>query len=156
MSFTVSIDLGYEFDVKAPFKEVFAVLADVPTSASHFPKVDKLVELGDGMYRWEMEKIGLPQINLQTIYASKYVCNKAKGSVSWTPIQGVGNARVSGNWKVVDKKKFTHIELQIHGQLHVPLPSLMKVVIAPAVEVEFEKLVEHYIDNLIVRFGGEV
>jgi len=71
-------------------------------------------------------------------------------------VEGVGNALVSGKWKISDKKKFTHIELQIHGQLQVPLPSLMKVVIAPAVEVEFEKLVEHYIDNLIVRFGGEV
>ncbi|MDP2369693.1 hypothetical protein, partial [Rhodoferax sp.] len=107
----VSIDLGYEFDVKARFKEVFDVLADVPTSASHFPNVDKLVDLGDGVYRWDMQKIGLPQINLQTIYASRYVANRTKGTVVWTPIAGVGNALVSGNWKIVDKKKFTHIEL---------------------------------------------
>ncbi len=156
MSFTVSIDLGYEFDVKAPFKEVYAVLADVPASAGHFPRVAKLVEMGGGVYRWEMEKIGLPQISLQTIYASKYVCNKAKGSVVWTPIKGVGNALVAGNWKIIDKKKFTHIELRIDGELDIALPGLMEVVIAPTVEAEFEKLVEQYIDNLIQRFGGEV
>ena len=46
MSFTVNIDLAYTFDVKASAADVFAVLADVPTSASHFPKVDKLVDLG--------------------------------------------------------------------------------------------------------------
>ena len=54
--------------VKARAKEVFEVLADVPLSASYFPHVDKLVDLGGGAYRWEMKKIGLPQINLQTIY----------------------------------------------------------------------------------------
>lgn len=156
MSITVSIDLGYEFDVKASAKEVFDVLADVPVSASHFPHVDKLVDLGGGAYRWEMKKIGLPQINLQTIYASRYVANKAKKTIVWTPVEGVGNALVSGDWKIVDKKKFTHIELRINGELSIALPTLMKVVIAPAVEHEFEKLVEQYIANLIECFGGEV
>ncbi len=36
MTVNVHIDLGYEFSVKAPVAEVFAVLSDVPTSASHF------------------------------------------------------------------------------------------------------------------------
>jgi hypothetical protein len=32
----------------------------------------------------------------------------------------------------------------------------MKMVVAPVVEGEFEKLVDKYIANLIKRFGGEV
>jgi carbon monoxide dehydrogenase subunit G len=156
MTVNVSIDLGYEFAVKAPASEVFDVLADVPTSASHYPKVDKLVDLGKGVYRWEMEKIGLAQINLQTIYASKYVSNKAKGSVVWTPVKGEGNALVSGSWQITDNKKSTNLVLKIHGELAIPLPGLMKMVIAPVVEAEFEKLTEKYIDNLTKRFGGEV
>jgi carbon monoxide dehydrogenase subunit G len=155
MTINVNIDLGYEFDVKASAKEVFDVLADVPTSAGFFPKVDKLVDLGDGVYRWEMAKIGLAQISLQTIYASKYVANPAKGTVVWTPVKGEGNALVSGNWKITDKKKSTHIVLQITGDLSIPLPGLMKMVVAPVVESEFEKMIEQYIDNLTRRFGGE-
>ena len=92
MAVTVEINLGYEFDVKAKASEVFAVLSDVPSSASHFPKVDQLVDLGGGAYRWEMEKIGIASITLQTVYASKYTSNKVKGTVSWTPIKGEGNA----------------------------------------------------------------
>jgi carbon monoxide dehydrogenase subunit G len=156
MSITVTIELGYEFDVKASADEVFAVLADVPTSASFYPKVDKLTDLGDGAYRWEMEKIGLTQINLQTVYASKYVGNKAKGTVVWTPVKGEGNALVSGNWKITDHKKSTNVVLTIAAELSVPLPALMKLVVAPVVEAEFEKLTEQYIDNLTKRFGGEV
>ncbi len=155
MTITVHIELGYEFSVKAPASEVFDVLADVPTSASHFPKLHQLVDLGNHSYRWEMEKIGLAQVNLQTVYASKYTSNKAKGTVIWTPVKGEGNALVSGSWKISDKKKSTDLVLKIDGDLTLPLPGLMKMIIAPVVAGEFEKLVEKYIENLTKRFGGE-
>lgn len=156
MTITVNIDLGYEFSVKADYNTVFDTLSDVPKSASFFPQVEQLVDLGDGVYRWEMEKVGLAQISLQTVYASKYMPNKAKGSITWTPVPGEGNALVSGSWKTSDKKRSTHLELRVEGELTLPLPGLMKSMIAPMVEREFEKLLEQYIDRLIHHFGGEV
>lgn len=156
MAINVDIDLGYEFAVKAPFKEVFDLLSDVPTSASFFPKVDKLTDLGGGIYRWEMAKVGTAQVNIQTVYASKYVSNKAKGTVTWTPVTGEGNALVGGSWKITDNKTSTALEFKVNGTVEVPLPGLMKMVVVPVVKGEFEKLVEKYIDNLIKRFGGEV
>ena len=156
MAISVEIDLSYEFEVKAKATDVFAVLSDVPTSVSHFPKVEKLTDMGDGVYKWEMEKVGTAQVNIQTIYASKYVSNQAKGSVVWTPVKGVGNALVGGSWDIKDNKKSTGIELKIKGTVEVPLPGLMKMVVAPIVEGEFEKLVDKYIANLIKKFGGEV
>ena len=159
MAITVKIDLGYEFAVKAKAAEVFEVLSDVPTSVSHFPKVDQLVDLGNNTYRWEMEKVGTAQVNIQTVYACKYVSKwdaaKGQGSVKWTPVKGEGNALVSGSWAIVDQKKSTGITLAIQGDIEVPLPGLMKMVVVPVVEGEFEKLVEKYIANLIKRFGGE-
>lgn len=156
MAITVNLDLGYEFAVKAPYDTVFALLSDVPQSASHFPKLDQLVDLGDSVYRWEMAKIGVAKFVLQTIYASKYVANPAKGTVIWTPVAGEGNALVSGNWKVVDKKKSTHLTLHIQGEVMMPLPGMVKMIVVPAVQAEFEKLVEQYIANLTKKFGGEV
>lgn len=156
MSITVKIDLGYEFTVKAKAAEVFDLLSDVPASVAHFPKVEKLTDMGGGVFKWEMEKVGTAQVNIQTVYASKYVSDQAKGTVKWTPVKGVGNSLVGGNWTIVDNKKSTSIALAIQGEVEVPLPGLMKMVVAPIVEGEFEKLVEKYIDNLIKRFGGEV
>jgi len=155
MTIKVAIDLGYEFAVKADHATVFNTLSNVPESASFFPKVDQLVDLGDNTFRWEMAKIGITQVNLQTIYASKYTSNKTKGSVEWAPVAGVGNALVSGSWKITDKKKSTHLVLKLEGELTLPLPGLMKMVVGPVVEAEFEKLVEQYIDNLTKHFGGE-
>ena len=155
MTVIVNIDLGYEFDVKGKVADVFEVLSDVPTSVSHFPKVEKLTDMGDGVYKWEMEKVGTAQVNIQTVYASKYTSSKAKGTVVWTPVEGIGNALVGGSWKIKDNKKSTGITLKIEGQITLPLPGLMKMVVAPVVESEFEKLVDKYIANLIKRFGGE-
>jgi carbon monoxide dehydrogenase subunit G len=156
MAITVNIDLGYEFEVKGKAADVFAVLSDVPTSVSHFPKVEQLTDMGGGVYKWEMEKVGTAQVNIQTVYACKYVSDKAKGTVKWTPVKDVGNAQVSGSWTIVDNKKSTSIELKITADVEVPLPGLMKMVVAPVVESEFEKLVDKYIANLIKKFGGEV
>ena len=155
MTVTVDIDLGYEFAVKAAFKDVFDVVSDVPVSASFFPKVDQLVDLGKGVYRWEMAKAGTAQVNIQTVYASKYTSNRAKGSVVWVPVKGQGNALVSGSWKLVNQKKSTALEFKVFGTVEVPLPGLMKMVVVPIVRNEFETLVEKYIDNLIKHFGGE-
>ena len=157
MSVSVRIELGYEFEVRAKFEEVFALLSDVPRSVSHFPKVDRLTHLGDGVYKLEMRKVGTEQVNLQTVYASRYVSDKAMGTVTWTPVDGVGNALVGGSWKITDHKgRFTNCVLNIEGTLEVPLPGLMKPVVVPVVESEFERSVEKYIDNLVEEFGGEV
>ena len=51
MAITVSIELNRELDLPAGYDEVFELLADVPASASHFPKVHNLVDLGDNAYR---------------------------------------------------------------------------------------------------------
>ncbi len=155
MAITVDIDLGYEFTVKAPIKEVFDIVSDVPTSASFFPKVDKLTDLGGNTFRWEMQRVGTQQVNIQTVYASTYVSDRKKGTVVWTPVKGEGNALVSGHWKLKDAKGHTAIEFKVAGTVDVPLPGLMKMVVVPVVRGEFEKLVEKYIDNLIKKFGGE-
>jgi len=155
MAITVKIELGYEFAVKAKAADVFALLSDVPASVAHFPKVEELNDLGDGVYQWNMEKVGTAQVNIQTVYASKYVSNKAKGTVVWTPVKGIGNAQVGGSWTVTDNKTSTGLVLSIEGTVDVPLPGLMKMVVAPVVEGEFEKLVDKYVANLVKKFGGE-
>lgn len=157
MAVSVRIDVGYEFEVKAGFADVFAVLSDVPESVSHMPKVHKLTHLGDGVYQLEMQRVGTSQVHIQTVYASKYTSDKAKGTVKWTPVPGIGNAQVGGSWKISDHKgRSTRIVLKIDGTVDVPLPGLMRMIVEPVVASEFEKIIEKYIANLIKTFGGEV
>jgi carbon monoxide dehydrogenase subunit G len=156
MSVNIPFDLSYELEVRARAAEVFAVLADVPASASHFPKVDKLVDLGGNSYRWELQKVGSAEIHIQTVYAATYAADRKKLRVSWTPVKGVGNALIGGSWTLTAKKSSTHILLHIHGEITVPLPGLAKMLVEPVVTRENQKLVEEYLSNLAERFGGEV
>ena len=153
MAFTASVEIRKQFDVSCPFDHVFDLLANVPKSVSHFPDVEQLVDLGDNTFRWEMKKIGIDRFFIQTIYACKYVDNKKEGTIKWTPVKGEGNGVVKGDWviKALDEKR-THIELCTDGILEIPLPRLVKFVVAPVVAREFEKMVDTYIKNLYKKF----
>ena len=156
MAITIPIKITHKFAVKVGMKEVWDVLSNVPASASFYPQVDKLMDLGDGAYCWNMEKIGAGQASAQIVYACFYSTNRQKGTVTWTPIAGVGNAQVAGSWQVSQQKSATLLVLTVEGSIGLPLPALMSLVVQPVVEAEFERLTETYIANLCVRFGGEV
>jgi len=155
MAFTVTIEIKRNFDVQCSFDKVFNVLADVPESVSHFPKVDQLVDLGDDCFRWEMEKIGIDKYYLQTVYASKYTNNKDEGWVKWVPLKGVGNGLVEGSWNIrkIDDNA-THIDFSTKGDLTMPLTSFVKFVVGPVVVREFNGLVDKYIENLKQTFNA--
>ncbi len=154
MAVSVAVDIKKSFSVPADPDKVFSVLSDVPVSASNFPKVDKLVPLGDNAFRWEMEKVGIDKYSIQTIYACRYASDKTKGSVTWTPVAGVGNASVEGSWSIRREGGSTSISLAVKGNLTVPLPSLAKLVVAPVARREFESMVDKYIENLKKTFAA--
>ena len=156
MTVRVELDVSRRFRVRAPFAKVFAVLSDVQASASHFPQVQRLVPLGEGAWRWEMEPLGTRRINIQTVYACTYRHDRAAGTVTWEPVRGVGNALISGSWKISRSKPGCSLLLRTHGVVDVSLPGLMKPVVAPLVKSEFDKLVAKYVANLTTIFGGPV
>lgn len=148
MAVKVSIDLDRDFVVAADIDTVFALLSDVEGSASHFPKVEALTDLGDNTFRWEMEKVGVGGHSIQTVYASKYISDEAAKTVRWEPIKGEGNGLVSGNWAFSEVDGGTRVEFQTHADLTLPLPGLLKVAISPVVKHEFSGMVDVYMKNI--------
>ncbi|MCL7943448.1 SRPBCC family protein [Marinobacter sp. ATCH36] len=153
MAITVSIELNRVLDLPAGYDKVFELLADVPESASHFPKVHKLVDLGDNTYRWEMEKVGVDKHAIQSIYACKYFADKDNGKITWEPVKGEGNGVVKGSWTLKAKDdNTTSVKFQTSAELTVPLPSLLKLAISPVIKHEFNSLVDTYMKNLKKAF----
>ncbi|MCF8292157.1 MAG: SRPBCC family protein [Chlorobium sp.] len=154
MAFTVDINLQRDLETSCSTMVVFSLLADVPRSAAHFPGVDRLVDLGGNAYRWEMEKIGIGGYTLQqTIYACQYLDDASAGRVFWTPIEGVGNAGVEGEWIVAPKEEGTTVRLNTRGRLTVDFPSFLQFVLSPLVQMEFTGMVDRYIENLGKTFS---
>jgi len=153
VAITVSIELNRELEIPGSYDEVFALLADVPRSASHFPKVHKLTDLGDNIYRWEMEKVGIDKHAIQSIYASKYFSDKDAGKITWEPVKGEGNGLVRGSWTLTAKgDKATAAKFQTSAELTLPLPGLLKLAISPVIKHEFNGLVDTYMKNLKKAF----
>lgn len=156
MAFDLELTVIQSFVVRASREEVWAVIADVPLSASHFPDVDRLVPLGDGVYRWELKSVGLGGMRLQTVYATRYVADAAAGTVTWTAVEGIGNTRVSGQWRMAPQGTGTRLDLRNVSSFHLPLPGPLRRVISPAAEAVHRAAVGTYVDNLARRFGGRI
>jgi carbon monoxide dehydrogenase subunit G len=154
MAVSIPISITRKFSVQATPAEVHRLLANVPESVSHFPKVENLVDLGDGKFRWEMQKLGTSQVSLQIIYACEYVSKPAEGSISWTPVAGVGNGQIRGQWKIRARDGGgTHVDFATTGELTLPLPKLLAGIAKPVVAGEFSGLVDSYIRNLTKTLG---
>lgn len=153
MAITLTIEVHREFTVPASIDTVFDLLSDVPRSAGFFPKVDQLIDLDDGSFRWEMEKISVGKHSLQSIYACHYENNKAAGSIVWKAVKGVGNGLVSGNWQLTETDEGTHVVFITEAHMTLPLPSLLKLAISPVVKHEFNSLVDTYTQNLKTEFS---
>lgn|GEM_PF-75366 len=155
MSFSVTIDVSKQFETAASPETVFELLADVPRSASHFPDVEKLEPLGGNTFHWIMEKIAIGDHTLQqTIYASTYTSDPAAMSVDWTPVEGVGNARVSGGWRLEPSGSGTKVRLHTKGVLEVDFPGFLQFLLAPLIELAFAQKIDRYISNLKETFEG--
>ncbi|OEY65558.1 SRPBCC family protein [Marinobacter sp. X15-166B] len=153
MAITVSIELNREIELPAGYDEVFDLLSDVPRSASHFPKVSRLVDLGDNTYRWEMEKIGVDKHAIQSVYACRYFADRDAGKITWEPVEGEGNGVVRGAWTLTAKgDSATTAKFQTSAALTLPLPGLLKLAISPVVKHEFNSLVDTYMAKLKQAF----
>ena len=150
MAFDVTIEINKSFSVAAHADKVFEVLADVPESTSHFPKLDNLVKESDNQYRWEMEKVGAGSASIQTIYACEYQSDASTRDISWKPAKTKdSNAEVFGTWKITEAANGgTDIVFETKATLTLPLPKLTRAMISPVVKMEFEGMIDKYIDNL--------
>ncbi|ASQ90701.1 hypothetical protein CHL67_06970 [Prosthecochloris sp. GSB1] len=149
MPFRVAITVNRSLDTPAPFDRVFGLLADVARSGSFFPKVEALTQLGGGRWKWEMERIGVGNHTLQqSVYACCYVPDRDKGTIVWTPVNGIGNAVVEGSWTVKPQHNGCNAVLFSKGSLEVNLPAFLEFLLIPIIRMEFERLVDQYVSNI--------
>lgn len=149
----VVVDLTRRAAVQVPVDEVMSLITNVPDSISHFPELDELIER-DGGYEWRLTRIGVAQISVQTIYGCRYVSDVAAGTVFWEPIAGIGNARVSGSWKVVAQGQGAHLTLHNRLAIDVPVPRLMGRAAKKIADAENGRLLDGYLANIVATLGG--
>ncbi|MBI2423270.1 MAG: hypothetical protein HYV27_10605 [Candidatus Hydrogenedentes bacterium] len=153
MSVTVHLELSRNFKTLCGKEKVFQLLADVPESAGHFPKLANLYDMGENTYYWEMEKIGLDRYAIGAEYACKYMSDKKAGRVWWTPVEGEGNALIQGEWQISQNGAVgCAVQFSTTAEITLKLPALAKIVVAPLLRHEFEGMIDTYIRALQQSF----
>lgn len=144
----VAVQYTTRFDVASQVERVFALLADVPRSASHFPGVDTLTPLGGNRFRWDLASISALNYTHRIVYACRYVNDDDQLGLCWTPVEKVGNSTISGRWRLAPQRRGTAIEFESSGELDVPLPALLRKAATPVVTRQFRSMVDTYHANL--------
>ena len=139
--------------MEAAPEEVYALLSNIPESVSHFPDVVDLKEENGG-YTWRMKPVGVVSIRVQTEYACRYLCDDAGLGVRWEPIEGVGNAVVSGRWTIEAEGEGTRLGLLNEFVTSFDVPLLFRAAAQPFVQRLLEGLIDRYLDNLATTFAG--
>ncbi len=156
-SHLAKIDIGIEhaFIVPVNRSSTWAFLIDTPKTVGHYPKLDKLVELGNNCWQWELQELGGKGFSHQIVYAVEYHFDEAAGSIIWEPIADRGNSVIRGAFQLTDHAEGTHVVLSTSGQLDVPVPGLLKAMAKPYVKGEFTSQIETFAANLRKAIGNE-
>jgi len=149
LAFTQNIQLERTVDIKAPADQVYNLVANVPKLGKLLPKLDRVVDEGDDVYRWEAEKVGIQSYNIQTVYGARYRYDPAARRVEWDPVPEIGNSRMGGFWQVDELGEgMSRLTFSTEAALHVPVPSLVKLAVGPLVKHEFVSAVERFLENI--------
>ena len=148
MAVEVKVSIETVFEVSANLDTSFALFSDVPRSIGHFPDVENLIDHGDNKYEWVMKSKGPKGLEHAVRYACLYTSSEADHTVSWSPMDGVGNAIFSGTWKLEALHSGTRVHFETQATMVIPAPRIMRSAVAPYVEKALREEIAQYHDNL--------
>lgn len=153
----VDIAIERSLDVPVPYAQAENLLRDLEGTLRRFPKLRKLIRLGENQYRWDMGTIGsrIAKIAHEVSYGAQYKIDLQKGELSWKPLPDVGNAEVEGSFRVAKTSSGSRLSFKVSGELRdVPVP-LMYRLIAPAfIQGKFTALVDAFLAKTAEAIGG--
>ena len=162
----VRIERAFRLDASA--EAAWAWLRDVPRWGALFPGVASVEPYaappggapggapggrgGADAFVWTMEPMGPPGGRVTTVYACRYRADDDARALTWTPVEGVGNARFAGAAALRDVAGGAAGTLRLEAALQVPAPRFVRAVVEPAVAFEMGRMT----DEFIVRLGEAV
>ncbi len=150
------IPCAHAVDVAWDRDRAYALVADVPLSASHFPGLRSLDDLGGGVYRWNLQRYEVGKYTLDAAYSALYACDAAAGTVQWRTIEPIGTVRADGNWRVEARGDGARLHFDNLVQLRLPLPRLAAPLARRVVPGIYDRQVRDYVGAIAARMGGRL
>ena len=137
-------------------KEAFDLVADVPRSASHFPGLKKLEELGDGVYRWHLSSFQVGRFTFPVQYAARYVSDASAQTVTWSTAGPMDNTRSDGEWRVTPLGEGARLEFTNRLVVALPVPRLMLRPARRLAREMTERQLGSYLERMARKMNGRV
>jgi len=152
----VEVNIRRTLKVSWPPDRAFELVADVPRSASHFPGLEKLEDLGDGVYRWHLSSFKVGKIKFPVSYSARYVSNPDNSTVTWSTQAGSKNTRADGEWQVHPDGEGTRLEFRNRLVVVLPVPRLMMRMANKVARDMTEKQIGAYLGRISRAMEGQV
>lgn len=145
----VDIEIARQFEVNAGTQAAWELLADPQAVLAYYPKLKRLVDLGNNQWRWELEPTGIKSVSHQVIYSVQYAYAKDAGKITWTPLDAEpDNASIQGSFTIKELDQGCEIILSTQGSLEIDISRFLKVAAKPVVEREFQQQITGFVSNL--------
>ena len=156
----VPVRVERSFQLPAPPEGAWALLRDVPRWGALFPGVASVEPYaappadGADAFLWTMEPMGPPGGRVTTVYACRYAADMSARTLTWTPIEGVGNARFEGAASLREVPGGAAGTLRLNAVLQIPAPRFVRRMVEPAVAFEMGRMTDGFLDRLRAELGG--
>ena len=145
----VPAEVRRTFALGAAPEAAFAFLSDVPAWAALFPAVERVEPLAPDVWRWHMEPMGPPAVQVRTVYACRYTFDAGAREVAWVPEPGEGNATFEGAVSLSPAPAGgTAGSLWLEATLEVPAPSFVSGIVRPAIGAAFGQMTDRFLSRL--------
>jgi|688.fasta_scaffold301925_2 carbon monoxide dehydrogenase subunit G len=116
-----------------------------------FPGLQRFQELEAGVYSWEFSPLEYAGKSITINFSTSFL--ETSSELKVTPFGKEGNAKLSGSWKAHPEESSCKLILDFDLELTVPLPSLMRSMVAPIAERELKRLFDQYAKNIQSHFS---
>jgi len=152
----VEVSLRYTLDVGWGVQQAFALVSDVPESAVNFPGLERLDDLGDGVYRWNMRPFEVSKFRHQVRYAARYISDENAGTVVWTTVGTDGNTRADGAWRVSPRGQGARLIFENRMAVMLPIPRLVARPARKVVPSIMNKQTRKYLGRIAEKMDGKL
>jgi carbon monoxide dehydrogenase subunit G len=145
-----TLSVGWDAD------RALALVADVPKSAAHFPGLERLDDLGDGVFRWNMNPFQVSKFRHQVRYSAQYITDTTNRIVVWNTIGQDNNTTADGRWTVVSEGTGTRLEFENRLVVRMPVPRLASRVVKALVPKITDRETRIYLERIAATMDGKL
>ncbi|MEO0558910.1 MAG: hypothetical protein AAF170_12075 [Bacteroidota bacterium] len=147
----VPVALDRTFSLPADIADTFGLLSDIPAWGALYPRVaaiEPLPEHGAYAWRWRMEPMGPPGFEARTVYGCTYAFDIQNHTVTWTPIESVGNALFSGSVELAEAVSSTVGTLHLEADMEIPAPRFVRRIVQAQVSFEMGRMTDRFLEHV--------